>query len=357
VPPAPAEVLLLSLNEVLELPRPKWVLDHVFTRGSLVAVYGAPGSAKSFLALDWALSIAAGGAWLDYDVIDPGPVVYVAAEGTGGLPKRLRAWLQEHQQVAPPPVLFWKTPLQLLNEEDVTRFLMQVIPIKPVLVILDTFAMCFDGDENHSKDMSLAIAAAKEIIRKTAATVILVHHTGKKGSAERGHSALRAAADTMMLVEAKSDASGGKLIVVSNTKQKDEEEFLPITVQLKQVKLDATEEGEELTSCVLQSNDGAQSSPRELSPAEAGAALTILVREFPDGAGSTQWYETIKKQNKSALPKRTYHNYRSALVVGGFVELVPGRKSCYRATDAGRAFVRPSTTPAPSADDKEGTVV
>ena len=165
-----------------------------------VVVYGPPASAKSFLVLDWALSIASGRSWLGYEVISPGRVVYVVGEGAGGLRKRLQAWMQEHPHATVPDGFFIPEPVQLLKNEDVELLLTRIVRRRPVLVILDTLATCMDGDENSSKDMSLAIAAAKRIIGVTGATVILVHHTGKKGVEERGSSALRGAADTMMLV-------------------------------------------------------------------------------------------------------------------------------------------------------------
>ena len=54
-----------------------------------------PGEGKSFVALSFALCVAAGREWLGHKV-KQGRVVYVAAEGGRGMHKRVRAWRKEH---------------------------------------------------------------------------------------------------------------------------------------------------------------------------------------------------------------------------------------------------------------------
>jgi hypothetical protein len=338
-PPAMPRMGLLSIEAVLARMNPKWMLEHLFALGALVVVYGAPGCAKSFLVLDWALSIASGRSWLDYKVISPGRVVYVVGEGAGGLRKRLQAWMQEHPQATVPEAFFIPEPVQLLNKVDVELLLTRIRRLRPVLVILDTLAMCMDGDENSSKDMSLAIAAAKQIIRETGAAVILVHHTGKRGDGERGHSALRGAADTMMFVRLKKDASGGKLVEIMNTKQKDEDTCLTVIAQLTCVRVGTTDDGEPLTSCVLQATGATPSCSDELG-AGLARTLSMLVERFPNGTSSTRWRAALQANDGPRLPKRTYQNHRGALLQRGLIELVPGRRDHYRATTQGGTALR-----------------
>ena len=104
---------------------------------------------------------------------------------------------------------------------------------EPVLIVLDTLARCFvGGEENSARDSGLLIAAASTIQRQTEAAVLLVHHTGKTNlDIERGSSALRDAADVM--IRQKKDLSG--LIRVSNDKQKDADEFPPVSCRLCEV--------------------------------------------------------------------------------------------------------------------------
>jgi hypothetical protein len=88
--------------------------------------------------------------------------------------------------------------------------------------MFDTLALCMaGGDENSSQDMGRAIQSLKLIQRETGAHVQVVHHTGKDGGAERGSSALRGAADTMMAVR----STGGGRFTLECDKQKDGERF------------------------------------------------------------------------------------------------------------------------------------
>lgn len=337
-------LVLLPVRAVLELPGPRWLLKPLFEREAFVVLYGASGVGKSFLALAWALAIALGKQWLGYDVVSPGPVVYVVGEGGRSICKRVLAWLNRCGVTDAPGAFFILEPVQLLSEDDINLLLMRIagLPQKPVLVVLDTFAMCFDGDENSSRDVALAIAAVKRIIRETGATVVLVHHTGKKGKEERGHSALRAATDTMIAVEKKKDGYGHGVIIVSNNKQKDADEFAPITLRLKRVSLGvAAEAEEELTSCILEPADSLSSSPAGLTVSQTQALAALAA--FPDGALSSDWKHAITLNYRFVVSKRTFHNWRKALQERGAVEAVPDRAHHYRVTDAGRALVPDAT--------------
>ncbi len=55
---------LYSVEDLEELPDPAWLLEGVLPEGGLVELYGPPGAGKSFLSLDWGLSVAAGVPWL-----------------------------------------------------------------------------------------------------------------------------------------------------------------------------------------------------------------------------------------------------------------------------------------------------
>src|SRR5262249_26457754 len=62
--------------------------------GTLATLTAKPGTGKTFVALDLALSVASGREWLDKFDVRRGMVVYVVAEGGGGVGMRLRAWKQ-----------------------------------------------------------------------------------------------------------------------------------------------------------------------------------------------------------------------------------------------------------------------
>jgi len=82
---------ILSDGDIDDLEPPEWDIEDLLPRQSLVALYGEPGTYKSFLALDWAYHLAHGMDWAGYEVDEPRRVLYVAGEGKHGLMKRLRA--------------------------------------------------------------------------------------------------------------------------------------------------------------------------------------------------------------------------------------------------------------------------
>src|SRR4051794_31851873 len=88
---------LVCFDDLQRLPDPSWLITGVLPAGGLAVLYGRPGAAKSFLALDWALSVAAGIPWLGCPT-EQGHVVYIAAEGKAGLNVRARAWWNAHNR-------------------------------------------------------------------------------------------------------------------------------------------------------------------------------------------------------------------------------------------------------------------
>ena len=66
-----------------DMTGPQWLIDGVLVMGGVAALYGAPGSYKTFVALDWSLSVANEVPWAGRDV-QRCPVLYVSAEGAAG---------------------------------------------------------------------------------------------------------------------------------------------------------------------------------------------------------------------------------------------------------------------------------
>src|SRR3989442_9415884 len=94
------------------LPPPKWLIKGILLVGSFAVLFGKPSVGKTFLALDWVLSIVYGRAWFGH-AVRYGPVVFIAAEGDGGpLGLRVRACKQAHgiTEAATPGRVFMATP-------------------------------------------------------------------------------------------------------------------------------------------------------------------------------------------------------------------------------------------------------
>jgi hypothetical protein len=198
---APGKIRLYSTDELLKMPPPTWMVQDVLPANGLIGLFGPPGVGKSFGALDLALCVASGTPWHGKATI-PGFVLYVSAEGTAGLGKRVMAWLETQDQDVDGPDIAWVTeavpiysdsePLEVLFE----RF--TEIGREPDFIILDTLARCFEGDENQQLDMGRFVAGVDRFRHECKATVLVVHHTNVNADRERGSTALRGAADTMI---------------------------------------------------------------------------------------------------------------------------------------------------------------
>ena len=85
--------LLLTRSALRQLPKPEPLIDNVLDQGTVALLYGKWGTYKSFIALDWAASVATGRAWQGRPT-EQRRVLYIAAEGAFGLNGRIDAWEQ-----------------------------------------------------------------------------------------------------------------------------------------------------------------------------------------------------------------------------------------------------------------------
>lgn len=293
----PTQARLTELRKALvdtttldTIPDPEPLIDGILYRDSLSWLYGKPGSGKSFVALDWAASVATGTPW-HTRTVTPGPVLYLVAEGVRGMRKRVRAWETANQQ-AMTGVTFLPIAVQLLHGTDRQALLALVEELQPALVIIDTQARCTVGaSENDAGEMGRVVAAGDLIRTASSACVLMVHHSGKNGLDLRGSSAFEGAATSIIKV----NKDGTRLDVISD-KQKDEDDFEPIRLRM-------TPTG---NSLVLTASDLGSNAARSEAQQQI---ITELRQSFgSNGASSTQLLKT------TGIPERSFYRELKALV-------------------------------------------
>lgn len=263
-------------DELDSMPGVEWLVDGLLPRDGLAMLVGPYSSGKSFLALDLALSVATGQRFHDRTV-SSGPAVLIVAESPRGIRERLRSWeAARGVDVGSRAIALRCEPVELLDQRAVRRLISEAQNAYPDgvrVVVMDTLARCFSGDENAAKDAGAAISAADLIRRETGATVLLVHHSGKDGST-RGSTAFPGAADTVINVSKR-----GQLLTLRCGKQKDAEPFDDFSLRL-------VEFGESLA---LEEHDCPSNNQR------ASEGLDVMLdslREFgPNGARFTEWHK------------------------------------------------------------------
>jgi len=278
----------------LDSPHTTPLIAGWLDQGGTSMVVGATGSGKTFLALDLAMHVATGRAWHGRRV-EPGGVVYVAAESPRGVQRRLLAAKKHHKLSDDLPFDIIPEAVNLAGSRPETDALIDAIreagagPRAPVaLVVIDTLARAAVGaDENSSGEMGSIIAQVERIRAKTGAHVMVVHHLGKDATrGARGSSALKAAVDTEITV---AD------FTAEVTKQRDGETGAKVAFELRTVVIGNDRHGALIEApAVLHKVLGEQRRSKPLK-GHAAAAYEVL-RELiakrgepvPAGAGAPE---------------------------------------------------------------------
>lgn len=308
---------LHSLSDAIhnfDLNQP-YLVKGLFGPGELGAIYGPSTGGKTAVAIPLCLSLALGNEWNERRVTES-PVLYVCTEGQGGFSKRLAAYAKHHDaydQLRSARFSYITDAPNLQTEHDIERLFATVQDFSlqysaPGVIVFDTLARMFGGeDENASGPMGRFIDACNQLQRKTGATIILIHHTGKDTERGlRGHSSLKAALDFSL--EIRVDQAGNRAVRLD--KVKDGKDGLEYPFELKEVTLGMDDEGDWVTSIVAA--EGGNSPIKKTSnalargskAAQAWSLLSTLVSSSGDTEGDTRDKEI----------RVTFRAIRSALV-------------------------------------------
>jgi hypothetical protein len=238
---------------------PDWLVRDFVEAGSMAVLFGDPGAAKTFVALSWAFSIAAGIPWHGQRTRQ-GVALYVAGEGARGLGRRIKALAIRHRvELSGLPLAVITAPVRWLESGDVGALLEALAEVEresgPIaFLVVDTVARALaGGDENGAADMGRFVAACDTVRERIGCGLLAVAHSGHgdKGRA-RGHSSLRGATDYEWQAVREADGT----IRVQATKVKDGEWPAPRVFRLATVELGPMDEdGRPVTSAVLEPCD------------------------------------------------------------------------------------------------------
>jgi RecA-family ATPase len=230
----------------------QYLIKGVIQRGTLIVIFGESGSGKTYFTLDLALAIAGGQPWRGRRVTR-GLVLYLAMEGR--LDDRIEACVKRGITSGAVPVAISQRAADLLHlDGDVDGLVATVRHAesesgeKIGLIVVDTLARALaGGSENNPEDMGALILNADRLRHETGAAVVLIHHAGKDASrGARGHSSLKGAVDTEILVEG---ADGRHTSTV--TKQRDLPSGQVFAFELEQQVLGHDDEGDPFTACIV----------------------------------------------------------------------------------------------------------
>ena len=182
----------LYAHELDGVESDSYLIDRWVPAAGVHVMYAKKDCLKSFIAVDWFLSVASGEPWKGHDV-EQGLCIYIAGEGNRGLRRRMKAWAIRNQvDLKVLPIALSKWPMQALDVENIRQWSDYIAAVeehygRPAkFIVVDTLATNFGpGEENSSTDMAQFLAHLSIYLKRdTDATVLVVHHTGK--DAERG---------------------------------------------------------------------------------------------------------------------------------------------------------------------------
>jgi KaiC/GvpD/RAD55 family RecA-like ATPase len=327
---AQSHVVLRSALEIALRPsRANWLLKPHLPSGAMVLMYGAEGTFKSFLALDWALRVARNGE----------AVVFLHAEGRG-LWKRLRAWASHHCPRQPwvdtlngLPFLAVERPLNL-SVDSVLHDLTAAVDgtgRRPALVVVDTISRNSDGRvERSNEDANVYLNRLDQGIRASyGASVVLVHHIGHAArDRARGPFTLTGSTDCNFRLE-RPDLARRTVNVISG-RMKDCEPPEPFELEAEVVTLDeADEDGQPETSLVLRATGTPPAAMRQEPKGRSQQLLLGALRERvrANGCEMVSSLELLAMGKAHGLSRKRLPEARNALARDGWLtETVGGVK-------------------------------
>jgi len=242
----------------------EWLIHGILPRKAFTALYGPPGSFKSFIALDMAEAIATGRPWMGNEVEKQGAVLYICGEGFGGMGARIKACQIHHSTPKGAPIYVIRHQLNLRSSaEDFNALMMAVVQLVETtgiefqLLIIDTLARAFGGgNENDSDAMGSFITSMGKIQEFLACALMVLHHSGKDlAKGLRGHSSLLGAVDTQLEILRFEDQAKG---IISLTKQKDGQDGIRIGFEMVEIEISSSSLGfDPAVSLAVQASDEA----------------------------------------------------------------------------------------------------
>ena len=319
---------------VTHQPAP-WLVRDLLRESSVACLYGHRGSYKSFVAMSVAASVSTGVSWLGHDVLNAGLVIYIAAEGGGGMVQRTRA-LSKHFDLPPAAFNFQfiTEPMICMRESEDMDLLVErvkeaigwepagytdpetgethdhaVATEWPRLIVVDTLARCFMGDENKQEDMGAFVQGIDRMKMEFDCTMLIIHHTGLDQTRPRGSTVLESACDTVYSLEADE---AEPVLTLTCKKMKDSGEPDPLEMSWQKVaveRLPSDEETETLTSIIIG------------LPGDAQEDRKAMMMEILFASGPLSWLDWLAA---TGLPRASFARYCSQLKDSGLTMKVDG---------------------------------
>ena len=260
----------------------EWAIKRILPRVGLAAIYGKPGSLKSFVAAHIGLSAAQEWPWAGRRVARCA-ALYIAAEGAAGLRKRKAGYVKAYPELPPdvPFSLISAAPNLGADPGDLPALIAAIenAGVSPGLIVLDTLAQTLGAADENGVGMTAFVANARVLAQRFQALVLIVHHVGLGDDKRmRGHSSLNGALDAQILCERKEGELAATLTL---QKLKDDVSDVRLSARMSRIVIGYDEDGEEISTLVVESIADAEpdaSAPRTKTvPPQQRLLMAVVV--------------------------------------------------------------------------------
>lgn len=312
VDPAPSNLFeVLSVEDIMNLPDPVFLIQDLMIESALAFIYGVPGCGKTFVALDMAFALGVDEIthWFGHKINKHGPVLYISSEGVTDMKFRMQAWEHENKlQINRKRFHFIRQSVNFMDPAHIVKLIQTIkaeiegkINEKPVLIVVDTVSRVLPGaDENLQKDMTLYIQACDAIRLAFDCAVLGVHHMSKSGGTQmRGSSVFEGSANMTLHVEREKPAMIGTMTA---RKVKEARDGWETPFELKDVDL-----GFGRGSLVACKSSGATSIADSAKDAPTGfggaqeTGYTTIGRRLPDAVWKSI-FDEVEQAKREGIP-------------------------------------------------------
>lgn len=254
----------------------RWLVDELWSDQAVGILGGEPKCCKSFLALDIAVSVAAGVPCLRrFPVTTAGPVLLFPAEDSLAVVRQRLEGIAAAAALSlnSLPIHVITAPvLRLDSPQDRERLANTVAALHPRLLILDPLIRLHRVDENDAGQIAALLSFLRQLQRDFQLAVLVVHHARKDagstrpGQALRGSSELHGWGDSNLYMRRRADA----LTLSTEHRAAPSQNHIP---------LELTQSDAALSLSVLNAQDP-QSTQTPHIPPSAGQRICAVLQEL-----------------------------------------------------------------------------
>lgn len=305
-----------------------WAVKHLVPERGLGFIFGASGTFKSFIALDYALHRCYGMRWLGRKT-KQATAIYLAAEGGAGLIRRIKAWHMDRG-------MDWQdcqmrvvvVPLSLRTDAHQLRAAVEATGVSCGDLIVDTMSQTFSGNENSNDEVAEFLRVLGTALRDgLGCAVTVVHHTGHIATERpRGASAIIANIDFAFGVFRDEKEM---LATVEFVKIKDEDRPQPVSFDLRRVEVGHDEDGDPITSLAASqlSENGLSEAMKREALQGRGGRHRLFLRLAQNGMAEKELRKVFGDESDIAdaeARRKAYYRSRSWAIENGFIEIAEG---------------------------------